>query len=356
MVGTFVFKFMGVVVSRFDRTVMCAVVAFTAVLSGCSAGEPTAPPSAAASPSSAAASPDQGAGTVQPAVTAEEAGSLLARYVRLNNKANKTLDVGLLRSYEGGASFAIDSADYVSARELKAKSGGAFTYVDPVFHVSAKGSKEWVLATVRQQAVKGGNKSDRLTYLLFSKAPDGWRQIYAPDGATRAMARPKIDVTAAGTFEELPLAASTGLMASPGNFAKLYARQLTGKGTPEAKARFAVDDDLVNQAATNRRNMNRYARVTEKVRPATEYPSLALRAADGGALVFTTLARTSRYDVRPGNYVYNEQLASLTGRQHRFMIVNDLIEVVAHIPPKNARLQRFTVLGSYRGAVSGSGS
>ncbi|GAA4220983.1 hypothetical protein GCM10023075_08280 [Streptosporangium album] len=292
---------------------------------------------------------------MQPAVTAEEARSLLARYVQLNNKANKTFDVGLLRSYEGGASFAIDSAGYVSARELKAKPGGAFTYVDPVFYVSAKGGEEWVLTTVRRD-VNGGKKSDRLTYLLFSKTPDGWRQIYAPDGAAGDTARPKIDVTAAGTVKELPLTASTGLMTSPGNFAKLYARQLTGGGTPEAKARFAVDDDLANRAASSRRNMNRYARVTEKVRPAPEYPSLALRVADGGALVFTTLARTSRYDVRPGNYVYNEHLASLAGRHHRFMIVNDLIEVVAHIPPRNARLQQFTVLGSYWAAVSGSGS
>jgi hypothetical protein len=103
--------------------------------------------------------------------------------------------------------------------------------------------------------------------------------------------------------------------------------------------------------------MRQYAKLTESARP-TAYPSYALRTADGGALAFTTIERARRYDVLPGpkrNYVHQKNNGLLPGKYYTYMKLTELIQVVAHIPPKTAELGQVKVIGSYSGITSGSG-
>ncbi|MEV4751048.1 hypothetical protein AB0K21_32185 [Streptosporangium sp. NPDC049248] len=137
----------------------------------------------------------------------------------------------------------------------------------------------------------------------------------------------------------------------------VYAAQPVGKGAATSKSRFAADR-LTTGAATNRLNVNPYAKLTESACPATAYPSYALRTADGGALAFTTIERTRHYDVHQvprRNHVCHQDNGLLPGRYYSYMKLIELIQVAAHIPPKNAELGQVKVVGSYSGITSGNG-
>ncbi|MFG1699210.1 hypothetical protein [Nonomuraea sp. NPDC049309] len=299
--------------------------------------------------------------TPQPSPSATEqpltAQAVIDEYIDRNNKANKALDEKLLATYEGGSSFDIDKADYLSARKLGAKAGDykPFEYVKATFVAPA--SKRWFLATAYS---KRENKTAKdPTYLLFAHQDGAWKQVYSPDisEALGAGDLPTIKTDASGAATEVDQADGTGLLMSPAQFAKNYAVHLTGKGSNAAKSRFA-SDPLTTEAAKSRANMRQFARVTEHAAQAKEYPTYALRTADGGALVFTTFARTTVYDVHQSTqrfYVYRKNSGLLPGKYYKYMKVGELLQVAAHIPPKSASPAQVQVIGSYYGMVAGRG-
>lgn len=292
------------------------------------------------------------------AISGQEAASVLADYVKRNNAANKARSAKLLAGYEGGSSYTIDKASYASSRILhKTITYKPFGYTKPVFQAPAAGQKPWFLATVHWQRKPTTAKEP--TYLLFARQGDGWRQVYAPDAfdGTTAKELPEISVDAAGLAKEVGPADGTGLMMSPADFAEKYASHLAGKGSAADKSLFAADN-LTTSAAKTRVRMNPYASTTTKARPATRYPSYTLRTADGGALTFTTIERTIRYDVRPSpqrNYVLQKDSGFLRGKYYTYMEVTDLFQVAARIPPKKAEPDQVEVVASYSGLVASSG-
>ncbi|MFG3441102.1 hypothetical protein ACGF0J_27950 [Nonomuraea sp. NPDC047897] len=281
--------------------------------------------------------------------------SVLKDYIKRNNAANEALSDDLLATYEGGSSLAIDKAAYLSQRKLGDDEYTPFSYVRPTFVAPA--TRQWFLASVYW---KGRSKTaEDPTYLVFARDRGAWRQMYAPDVFENLTADdvPKLQTDAAGAATEVDQADATGLLMSPADFAGDYADHLMGKGSTATRSRFAADV-LTTNAATNRIKMRRYARLTEDVNPATEYPSYALRTADGGALVFTTLQRTKRYDVIQSsqrNYVFQKDNGILPGKYYTYMTVGDLLQVAAYIPPKTAEPAQVKVIGSYTGIVAGRG-
>ncbi|WP_101782948.1 hypothetical protein [Nonomuraea indica] len=322
-----------------------SLVAGCSVLPGLNraAQERPATPAATVTPKPSAAAP------------ALAADAVLEDYIERNNAANEALSDELLAAYEGGSSLAIDKASYLSQRKLGDDAYTPFSYVRPTFVVPA--TQRWFLASVYW---KGRNETaEDPTYLVFARDGDVWRQVYSPDVFEELAARdlPKLRTDASGAATEVDQADATGLMMSPADFARSYAVHLAGKGTTAAKSRFAADP-LTTGAAGNRITMKRYARLAESVKPATEYPSYALRTADGGALAFTTLQRTKRYDVIQGsqrNYVFQKNNGILPRKYYMWMKVGELLQVVAYIPPKTAEPAQVRVIGSYTGIVAGSG-
>lgn len=290
-----------------------------------------------------------------PALTAE---SVLKEYIDRNNKANTALDDDLLARNEAGSSLAIDKAAYLSQRKLGKKREGytPFEYVKPTFVAPA--SKRWFLTTTYWKNKKKSAKTP--TFLLFAHDQGAWKQVYSPDvfDAIDADELPKIQTDASGAATEVDAADGTGLLMSPADFAKNYSAHLAGKGSAAAKSRFA-SDGLTTTAAKNRIHMRKFAKLTENIGPAKEYPSFALRTADGGALVFTTLARSKTYDVHQGPqryYVYQENSGLLPGKYYNWMRIGELVQVAAHIPPKTAKPAQVKVLASYNGIVAGRGA
>ncbi|MFI6456866.1 hypothetical protein ACIBF6_35565 [Streptosporangium amethystogenes] len=316
-------------------------------VAGCSALPGAGPEQASPAPATSTSAPP-----VAP-VTTQEAASILEDYVKRNNAANKVMSDELLAGYEGGSSLVIDKAGYASQRKLGGRSYQPFDYIKPTYTVPAVKEGRWFLTTAYWKGKSETAKEP--TYLLFARDGESWRQMYAPDvfegQATDEL--PEITTDAA----EVAQSDAAGLMMSPAAFARSYAAHLVGKGTTTSKSRFAADR-LTTGAASNRINMNPYAKLTESARPATAYPSYALRTADGGALAFATIERSRRYDVRQGperNYVNLKDNGLLTGKYYTYMKLTELIQVVAHIPPKTAELGQVKVIGSYSGIISGSG-
>ncbi|MFF0771915.1 hypothetical protein ACFYUK_23735 [Nonomuraea wenchangensis] len=289
--------------------------------------------------------------------TPEGITSFLADYVKRNNAANQAMSAELLAGYEGGSSLAIDKAAYVSQRKLGDRDHQPFGYTQPTPTVSAVKGGSWFVTTAYW---KGKSETAKVpTYLLFARDGESWLQMYAPDVfSDQAVDElPEIAADASGAAVEVAQADGAGLLMSPAAFAKSYAAHLVGKGTAASKSRFAADR-LTTGAASTRIKMDPYAELTESARPAGAHPSYAVRTADGGALAFTTVERTRRYDVRQGpqrNYVQQKNSGFLPGKYYTFMKFTELIQVAAHIPPKTAGPGQVQVIGSYSGITSGSG-
>ncbi|WP_433432453.1 hypothetical protein [Nonomuraea sp. CA-141351] len=289
-------------------------------------------------------------------VSAQETASVVEDYVKRNNAANEAMSDKLLAGYEGGSSLVIDKASYASSRKLGDEDYQPFGYARPTFYVPAS-QKPWFLTTAYW---KGKSKTAKEpTYLLFAREGQGWRQMYSPDAfeGNTSKELPQIVRDASGTATEVGQTDTAGLLMSPAAFAKGYAAHLVSKGTAAEKSHYAADK-LTTGAASTRAEMNQYARLAESARPATSYPSYALRTTDGGALAFTTIERTRRYDVRQGperNYVFQKNNGLLRGKYYTYMKMTELIQVVAHIPPKGAELGQVQVVGTYNGIISGSG-
>ncbi|MEV0594350.1 hypothetical protein [Nonomuraea cavernae] len=321
-------------------------------MAGCSVLPGGGPKQAA--PATATATPTPSAAPV----TAQETASVLEDYVKRNNAANKAKNDKLLAGYEGGSSLVIDKAAYASSRKLGRRDGyQPFGYTKPTYTVPAVKEGRWFLTTAYWKSKIG--TAEEPTYLVFASAGDSWRQMYATDAFEGQVAAglPEIATDASGTAEAVAHSDSSGLIMSPATFAKSYAAHLAGKGTETSKSRFAADW-LTTDASSNRVKMSQYAKLTESARPATVYPSYALRTADGGALAFTTIERTRRYDVHQGpqrNYVFRKDNGLLPGKYYTYMKTTELIQVVARIPPKTADLGQVEVIGSQGGITSGSG-
>lgn len=330
------------------------------LLTGCSAlpalpgfGKAAEPKAAPTSP--AAASP--GAGR---SVSDEEGSTIIADYIKRNNAANRARSEKLLAGYEGGSSFAIDKAAYTSSRLLTKQADHTykpFGYTKPTYYAPPAGGAAWFLTTAHWQRGKETDKD--VTYLLFAREAAGWRQVYSPDSYEdrTAAGLPSVKTDGAGAAAAVAQADGNGLLMSPADFARRYAAHLSGKGTAADKTLFAADQ-ISTGAASNRAKMDRYAKLTEVVRPATRYPSYALRTADGGALAFTTLQRDRRYDVRQGperNYVFQKDSGLLRGHYYNSMKMTELIQVAAHIPPKGGKPAQVEVVAGYSGLTAGSG-
>ena len=338
--------------SRRSRVV--APLLAVAMASGC-AGPfivPT-PPKAAASPRPATSarpatspSPAKGAGTVVDSAFAQRR---LDTYVKVNNQANQARSDTLLRSYESGSSLDIDLGSYKSSRALKPKGRKyvPFGYVDPVFTFPTGG--QWFLIDARQQD-RGAAPDATHTYLLFARKGQDWKQTYSPGTPDAKTELPK------PTGETIEPGDSAGLIGSPAEFAKLYAVQLAGR-TPAGKDHFE-SDSLASSYASERIKMSRWSTVKQVVKPSTAYPTYALRTADGGALVFTTMNVSLRFDViqGAGNYIYTTGNGFLRGKYRTYMQRKDLLQVAGYIPPKNAQNPKYRFIGSYSGTISGSGA
>ncbi|MER7161880.1 hypothetical protein [Streptomyces lydicus] len=220
-----------------------------------------------------------------PAVGKAEGAKALAHFTDGYNKANRQLDPALNPAIEAGALLAIDQAGVKAAHALRPQGNPAFPPLelkDAHFTVPKQaGWPKYFVADALSNR-KGPDGSPSRWFLVFSRngIDEKWRAVYfATFDGNKA---PELKTDADGYAEAVPAGGGSGLAVAPGKLSRTYADYLnTGKG--DAFAPGKNTDKLRALRAKQATQVG--ARLQWEDQPA-DYPPVALRTADGGALVF----------------------------------------------------------------------
>ncbi|MEU5212212.1 hypothetical protein [Streptomyces sp. NPDC020742] len=201
------------------------------------------------------------------------------------NKANRQLDPELNPSFEAGALLAIDQAGIKAAHALKPGGNPAFPaleFKDP--HVTVPKQAGWPKYFIADAASNrpDGNGGNARWFLVFSRngIDEQWRATYVAQ--FKHNKAPELKTDADGFAEAVPAGSSSGLMVAPGKLSSAYADYLnTGKGD-----RFAPGPQTDAWRAKRAKDANQVGARIQWEDSAAGYPPVALRTADGGALVF----------------------------------------------------------------------
>ncbi|MFH9659769.1 hypothetical protein ACH4NF_05140 [Streptomyces sp. NPDC017248] len=233
---------------------------------------------------------------VLPAATRAEAARALTAFTAAYNKADQTYDRSVDAPYVTGALAAIDSAR-LRAGHVNSPSGNPrhtpLTLTDVKITIPEKaGWPRWFVADARGN--KGG---DYRWVLVFTRGDLGerWRVAYLTLMAPGTV--PEFRTGEAGWAEAVP--AGTGRLAvRPDALSKAYAAYLKSGGKTFADGRGT--SGLRAERAKAARKPGLVRQFIDAPLTHGDYAPLALRTADGGALVFFTTHHYEKQTAYPG--------------------------------------------------------
>ncbi|MGV9253746.1 hypothetical protein [Streptomyces sp. NPDC003697] len=291
---------------------------------------------------------------VLPTATRAEAEKALRQFTAAYNKADAAYDPSLDAAYVTGALGAIDGAR-LKAGHANHPGGNPehkpLRLTDAKFTIPKKaGWPRWFLADA--QANKAGNFR---WLLVFTRDGLGerWQVAYLTLVAPGTV--PEFRKDRAGWAEAVP-ANSTGPAVAPGDLSRSYTNYLKNGGTD-----FAAGPHTSEWRALRARNSSRPGLATQYIdEPLTngDYAPLALRTADGGALVFFTTHHYQKQTAAAGASVPtpNRDVQALTtGEIKQSLTMEFVSNAVALDPERGAGGQRVTVLGRVQGLTSAQG-
>ncbi|CAL9541076.1 hypothetical protein SUDANB6_04261 [Streptomyces sp. enrichment culture] len=291
---------------------------------------------------------------VLPAATRAEAAEALRQFTAAYNKADKAYDSSLDADHTTGALAAIDAARLKAGRANNP--GGNPTHTpleltDAKFTIPKKaGWPRWFLADAR------GNKGGDARWLLvFTRdgLDEPWEVAYLTLAAAGDV--PKFKTDKDGWAEAVP-ANSTDLVVPPAELSKGYTTYLKDGGNTfadgahtsgwrELRRKWAVRPGLARQYIDE---------------PLTngDYAPLALRTADGGALVFFSTRHFEKQTAAQGASVptpNRDVLALTTGEIKQSLTMEFVSNEVALDPAKGSGEEQVTVVGRIQGMTSARG-
>jgi hypothetical protein len=286
----------------------------------------------------------------KPAATTLAAGHVVADFTRQRVMADSRLDVDLLARIEQGSLLDLDSAAYFVRTRLGGRQevlrlepsgpalSGRFTSY-PVWFV--------VPTTVR------GQRLQALALFARRASTTGWKLAYAP----RLAESTPVPAVAAGDDHSAvvldPDEPLPDLDLSPAEAVRRYVAFLADPDSDHA------DDFVADSFVAQMRRLQ----AAEPKQPvgftqtwSNQPVRYALALSDGGAMVFATLVRTDRYDVRRGRSLswqgVSQAAAFLPGRVSRRATLTYLHQVVLVLPADGSGF----VIGQYGGLVGATGS
>lgn len=279
----------------------------------------------------------------------------LARYVRLSNQANTRLDPSLVTGFETGAIGAIDTG-LLKVEHAKKPSGdpGYSPLVLSDTHYLIPRQRGWPKWFVTDSASNRGG--GRWVLVFVRDDPDqAWRASYfllLPAGRLTGLAK-----DSQGYLEAAPVTGS-GLLVQPGELGPRYASYLQRGGrtpSPFAAGRYTSAVVQGRQGATDAAGVvTQYA--DQGADPQAD-PPVALRLANGGALVFFGTDHQIRQTVAKGPMTDINQTtkALMTGTADTSLTLFEAGEQVATVPAAGSGGQ-VTVLERAVGPISAHGA
>ncbi|MET9169813.1 hypothetical protein ABZX64_01840 [Streptomyces misionensis] len=288
---------------------------------------------------------------VLPGATRAEATKAVAAFTDAYNKADKAYDRSLDAPYVTGPLADIDGAR-LKAGHTNSPSGNAshvpLKLTDVKITIPKKaGWPRWFVADAR------GNKGGDYRWLLvFTRADLGerWRVAYLTLVAPRDVPEFKKDED--GWAEAVP-AESAGLAAAPAELSRAYVSYLKKGGDGFA------DGPNTSTLRAYRTNMARKPGLVRQYidQPLTrgDYAPLALRTADGGALVFFTTHHYEKQTAAAGTSVpapSKAVQALTTGDIHQSLTLESIANEVALDPAGKGKI---SMLGRVQGLTAAKG-
>ncbi|MEV7385983.1 MULTISPECIES: hypothetical protein [unclassified Streptomyces] len=288
---------------------------------------------------------------VLPATTRAEAAKALEQFTAAYNKADKAYDASLDADYTTGALADIDSARLKAghANSPAGNSGHSALEFDDVRYTIPKkaGWPRWFVADAHGN--KGGDERWLLVFTRNSLSEPfqvAYLTLVAPNDI------PKFKTDKAGWAEAVP-ANSAQLAASPGDLSQDYATYLKNGGSVFA------DGAHTSGWRTDRRKSTKPGLATQYIDEALtngDYAALALRTADGGALVFFTTRYYAKQTAAAGTSVPtpNQDVKALTKGEVKQSLTMQFVSNQVALDP--AGTGKVSILGRIQGLTSAEGS
>lgn len=289
---------------------------------------------------------------ILPSTTRAEAAEALQDFTTAYNEADKAFDGTLDADHTTGALADIDSARLKAGKANNPDGNPSHTplkLTDAKFTIPKKaGWPRWFVVDA------AGNKGGAARWLLVftrSSLDDPFQVAYLTLVAPGKV--PQFKKDADGWAESVP-ANSTDLATDPGALSRTYATYLKSGGET-----FADGAHTSQWRALRQKNSKKPGMVTQYIdEPLTngDYAPLALRTADGGALVFFTTRHFEKQTAYAGTSVPapNKDVSALTKGEIKQSLMMEFVSNEVALDPKGQG--KVTILGRIQGLTSAEGS
>ncbi|MFE2583205.1 hypothetical protein [Streptomyces sp. NPDC059378] len=291
---------------------------------------------------------------VLPATTAPEAAEALGQFTAAYNKADQAYDRSLDADFVAGALSDIDGARLTAGHSVSPSGNAAhtaLTFSDVRYTIPEKaGWPRWFVADAK--ANKGGSARWLMVFLRGGLS-EPWRVSYltlvAPDAV------PQFAKDKDGWAETVPLN-QTELAVDPADLSQDYATYLRNGGKS-----FADGTYTSVLRAERTKGASRPGLATQYIDEALtrdDYAPLALRTADGGALVFFTTHHYVKQTAAAGASVPtpNKSVQALTKGEIKQSLTMEFVSNQVVLDPKRgAGTGQVSMIGKVQGLTAGRG-
>lgn len=291
---------------------------------------------------------------VLPATTRAEAAKALQQFTTAYNAADKAYDSSLDADHVTGALSDIDKARLKAGAANSPDGNPAHTPLelsDAKYTIPKKaGWPRWFLADA------AGNKGGSARWLLvFTRGSldEPWEVAYLTLVAPGNV--PEFKQDADGWAEPVPVN-STQLAVTPKDLSKDYSTYLKSGGDTFAPGTHTSDWRALRQKDSERPGL--VTQYIDEPLASGDYAPLALRTADGAALVFFTTHHFEKQTAAPSTSVptpTKDVLALTTGEIKQSLTMEFVSNEVALDPAKGSADQQVTVLGRIQGLTAAQG-
>ncbi|WOX09268.1 hypothetical protein [Streptomyces sp. N50] len=287
---------------------------------------------------------------VLPATTRAEAATALQQFTTAYNAADKAYDSSLDAAHVTGALGDIDAAR-LKAGHTNSPSGNPnyspLKLTDAKFTIPKKAG--WPRWFVADTAANKGGAARWLLVFTRNDLAEPWQVAYLTLLAPTAV--PKFKTDKDGWAEAVP-ADSAELAVAPGELSQSYATYLKSGGTDFADGTHTSAWRADREKATK---PGLAVQFLDQPLTSGDYAPLALRTADGGALVFFTTRYFQKETAAEGTSVptQNKDVQALTTGEVEQSLTLQLISNEVALDPK--RGGKVSVLGRIEGLTSAQG-